>query len=473
MFQKTLKIITTVLLFLVTAHVYGGNGPETTVTCKVYNNTGSAVALYKVEAGEAVSLGFRRPGEMDTCMFSFPMEQEGIYFIRKPGGKGGAYNHVIYLKPGDQKFVHIYLSKLKIDFDSCNVQSPNQETVILQSWTNFFNAVAKLGTNRAKRDDYIIAYNKLVKQAEKLKGQSVSNNRYFKNLLASKLDADLQYARAAAFFHYGVRMNAGLDSTAKHRQFYQPMAKQKFCNAGLLQSENGLTLLKYNLGYQLFQKYRTQEQMAATSFVEKMKMICNDTVRAVYALDHMQQITNYETFKIDIEPFKKLFTTTALKQAYQKKVDELTVFAKGAPAYNFSLKDTKDQTVSMSDFKGKVVVLDIWAMWCAPCLAEKPYFQKVEEHFKDRNDIVFIGVSHDGLDRKDVWKNFVAKKGYKNIELIANYDESIGKYYKVEGIPRLMIFDKEGKIVSVDAPRPSDPEFKSLIEQTLESNNGK
>ena len=57
MFQKALKIITTVLLFLVTIHVYGGNGIETTVTCKVYNNTGSAVALYKVESGEAVSLG--------------------------------------------------------------------------------------------------------------------------------------------------------------------------------------------------------------------------------------------------------------------------------------------------------------------------------------------------------------------------------------------------------------------------------
>jgi peroxiredoxin len=473
MFQKALKIITTVLLFFVTVHVYGGNGPETTVTCKVYNNTGSAVALYKVENGEAVSLGFRRPGEMDTCQFSFTMEQEGIYFIQKPGGKGGAYNHVIYLKPGDQKLVHIYLSKLNIDFDSCKVQNPNQETNILQSWANFFNAFAKLGANRAKRDDYIIAYNNLVKQAEKLKKETASNNRYFKNVFASKLDTDLQYLRAAAFFLYGERMNSGLDSVAKRQQFYQPMANQKFCNTGLLQSEHGLALLKYNLGYQLFQKYGTQEQMLTTSFVEKMKMICNDTIRAAYALDRMTQITNYEQFKTEIQPFKKLFVTAALKQTYQKKVDELTVYAKGAPAYNFSLKDTKDQTVSMSDFKGKVVVLDIWAMWCGPCLKEKPLFQKVEEAFKDRDDIVFIGVSHDGLDRKDVWKNFVEKKGWKNIELLANYDESIGKYYKVEGIPRFMIFDKDGKIVTVDAPRPSDPEFKSLIEQTLESNSGK
>jgi peroxiredoxin len=473
MFQKFLQKISTVLLFFVTVHVHGGNGPETTVTCKVYNNTSSAVFLYKVENGEAVSLGFRRPGEMDTCMFSFPMEKEGVYFIRKGGAHLPGFIYVIYLKPGENKLVDIYASNLGLDFDSCKVQSPNHETVVLQTWTNLFNKVNKLGTNRNQWDEFIVAYNKLAEQAAELKRKTESNNRHFKRILALKLDADLQYARAASFFYYGERMNAGLDSTASRRQFYQPMGKQKFCNAGLIQSENGLALLKYNLGYQLFQKYGTQEQMLATSFVEKMKMICNDTVRAAYALDHMQGITNYEQFKTDIQSFKKLFTTTDLKQAYQKKEDELTVYAKGAQAYNFSLKDTKDQTVSLSDFKGKVVVLDIWAMWCAPCLAEKPFFQKVEESFKDRNDIVFIGVSHDGQAKKEPWKKFVAKKGWTSIELLSEYDESIGKYYKIEGIPRLMIFDKEGKIVTVDAPRPSDPEFKSLIEQTLQSNSVK
>jgi thiol-disulfide isomerase/thioredoxin len=110
-------------------------------------------------------------------------------------------------------------------------------------------------------------------------------------------------------------------------------------------------------------------------------------------------------------------------------------------------------------------------MWCAPCLAEKPYFLEVEEKYKNREDIVFIGVSVDGLSRKDVWKHFVEKKGWKNIELLSNYDDSIMKYYKIEGIPRFMIFDKEGKIISVDAPRPSGNEFRTLIEKTLNGNS--
>jgi len=221
------------------------------------------------------------------------------------------------------------------------------------------------------------------------------------------------------------------------------------------------------MAYNLLQKSGPQEQMLATPFVEKARSICNDTLRRVFVENRMLQITNYDQFKTEIKPFKKLFSTPGLKEAYQKREDELTVYAKGAPAYNFSLTDTKDKTVSLADFKGKVVVLDIWAMWCAPCLTEKPFFQKVEEAYKDRDDIVFIGVSHDGVARKEVWKRFVTKNGWEGIELIANYDESIGKYYKIDGIPRLMIFDKEGKIVTVDAPRPSSPGFRKLIDQTL------
>src|SRR3954463_15382576 len=78
------------------------SGPkQTIVTCKVYNKTGSGVFLYKLENGEAVSLGSRRPGNLDTCVFSFPAEKEGVYFIRKAGAHQPSFKYLIYLKPGD------------------------------------------------------------------------------------------------------------------------------------------------------------------------------------------------------------------------------------------------------------------------------------------------------------------------------------------------------------------------------------
>jgi peroxiredoxin len=470
MFQINSKKLITLISCFLALFSYAGEPVQTTITCKLYNNNGSAVALYKIEAGQAVSLGFRRPGEQDTCQFSFTMEKEGIYFLQKPGGKGGAYTHVLYLKPGEQKLVDIYFSNVNIDFDSCYVQSPNKETMALQTWADLLNGIVKLGMNKYKREEFISAYDTLVNEVKQLKKNSRTGSQYFNYVFASKVDADILYLKAAAFFNFGSRLNAGYDSTESNQQFYQSMAGQKFCNASILHSEHGLELIRFSIGYNLLKKYGSEKQMLAASFVEKAKSVCNDSIRRAYVISWMPTINTYEQFKIDIQPFKNIFTTTASKEVYQKKADELTVFAKGAPAYNFKLKDTKDRTVSMSDFKGKVVVMDIWAMWCAPCLTEKPFFQKVEESFKDRDDIVFIGVSHDGLSRRAVWKNFVAKKGWKNIELLANYNESIGKYYKVDGIPRLMIFDKEGKIVTVDAPRPSDPAFKELIEQILNLN---
>ncbi|HET9278676.1 MAG TPA: TlpA disulfide reductase family protein [Flavitalea sp.] len=447
-----------------------GEPKPTTITCKVNTRTGSGVFLYKLESGEAVSLGFRRPDEIaDTCIFSLPLEKEGVYFLRKAGVHSPQYRNVIYLKPGDNKQVDIYLSQSSIDFDSCKVQNPNKETTYLQDWLNRFNNLYKLGTNQKNREEFIAAYNQLIKDASRLKAEAVPGNRYFNRMFAGKLDAEILYLKAAAFFNFGERMNSLMDTVEQRRSFYRSLAGQRFCDARILHSAHGQQLVRYCLGYNLYHKFGSQKQMLETGFTDKAAMVCNDDVRRALVENRMQQVTNYAQFKTEIQPFKKLFVSAESKILYQKKEDELTVYAKGAPAYNFSLNDTKDQLVSLSDFKGKVVVLDIWAMWCAPCLSEKPFFQKVEDSFKGRDDVVFIGISHDGLAKKEVWKQFVAKKGWKNIELLANYNESIGKYYKIEGIPRFMIFDKEGKIVTVDAPRPSNPEFKKIIEQTLKT----
>jgi thioredoxin-related protein len=76
------------------------------------------------------------------------------------------------------------------------------------------------------------------------------------------------------------------------------------------------------------------------------------------------------------------------------------------------------------------------------------------------------------MEGKKTTETVYCKEGM-TLELLSEYNESIGKYYKVEGIPRFMIFDKEGKIVTVDSPRPSDPQLESLIEQTLQSSDVK
>ena len=437
------------------------------VTCYVHNYNGSAVFLYRIENGAAISLGFKRPDENNACTFSFEAKKEAVYYLRKAGIHPGTFNYAMYLRPGDSKTVQVYSSRLGGDFDSCYIMEPKKETRYLQQWAGLFNDICSLGANQTKRDAFFTAYDAFVSKAEAFKKASVTGDGYFNRLLAAKVDADILYVKAAAFFYFSERMNSSYDTSAAHQPFYEALLNEKFCEPACLASEHGIQLVNYILGYRQYRQTAAPVKWPAIPFAQKMDQLGNDVVKGAYAASYMQSIRSYEQFRIDIEPFQTVINKTGYGNVYQQKLDELTVFAKGAPGYNFLLPDIQDKLVSLAGLKGKVVVVDMWAMWCASCLQEKPLYEKMVEEFKNRNDIVFLGISYDGIGKKDPWKNFVARKGYQGIELLADPGDELYKYYKIEGIPRYMIFDKEGKIITVDAPRPSNPAFRKLIEQTL------
>ena len=141
---------------------------QANITVRIHNNSGHSVSLYKVEDGEAKRISFRWP-KNDTCVFSISLEKEAIYILSKTGGKSSEFNYVLYLKPGDNKWVDAYSSRVAIDFDSCNIVKPNTETVLLQQWTNLFNQYYKLGINRSKKQQFIEAYESFVNDADQLK----------------------------------------------------------------------------------------------------------------------------------------------------------------------------------------------------------------------------------------------------------------------------------------------------------------
>ena len=119
--------------------------------------------------------------------------------------------------------------------------------------------------------------------------------------------------------------------------------------------------------------------------------------------------------------------------------------------------------MSLSDFKGKVVVVDVWATWCGPCKAEIPHLKKLEKEFEGRDDIVFLGVSVDKAKDKDKWLKMIDEQQMAGIHLFADGFSQIAESYQITGIPRFMVFDKQGNIVSTNAPRPSNPQLKTLL----------
>ena len=87
-------------------------------------------------------------------------------------------------------------------------------------------------------------------------------------------------------------------------------------------------------------------------------------------------------------------------------------------------------------------------------------------------DVVFIGVSVDEQKDYKKWLEALEQEGLEGIQLFANGENKQGRDkimndYKIKGIPRFMVFNKKGKVVTINSPRPSSPELKSLLQKLL------
>lgn len=121
----------------------------------------------------------------------------------------------------------------------------------------------------------------------------------------------------------------------------------------------------------------------------------------------------------------------------------------------------------ITQHKGKLLFLDFWASWCGPCREEIPYLQSLEKELKDAN-ISFVGISTD--QNTTHWLKALKEEslgGSENYLLLKSDQSTFVKQYNIYTIPRYLLIDKKGEIISDDAPRPSDPKLKTLIKKHL------
>jgi thiol-disulfide isomerase/thioredoxin len=134
-------------------------------------------------------------------------------------------------------------------------------------------------------------------------------------------------------------------------------------------------------------------------------------------------------------------------------------------------------TVSIKSLKGKVVVIDFWATWCGPCIAEMPHMKELYAKYHDQG-VEFIGVSLDrskeqgGLDslKKYVKENQIAWPQYYQ----GNYwDSEFSRSWGISSIPTMFIVDTDGKLFSVEARGHLDELIPKLLKKTTEGGNSK
>lgn len=183
--------------------------------------------------------------------------------------------------------------------------------------------------------------------------------------------------------------------------------------------------------------------------------IASKKERAKDYLDLIKRVTKHQPF-ID-----------AAEKQYQEVMNSKGL-KKGDTSPLFSYESIDGKTISLTDFKGKYVYIDVWATWCTPCIKQVPYLKALEERYHNMN-IVFVSISVDKEEVKNKWKQMIADKQLGGVQLFADksFDSDFMNAYAVNSIPRFLLIDPQGKILDTEAPRPSFDKTIELLDSLL------
>lgn len=167
--------------------------------------------------------------------------------------------------------------------------------------------------------------------------------------------------------------------------------------------------------------------------------------------------------------FKSQYPASSYLSALENRYKKWVAISRGQPAPDFKGLGLDGRWVSLSNLRGKVVYIDVWATWCGPCVKEFPYSKKLEKKFEANDQVVFLYISVD--KNQEVWKKMLYDdrefKGTHIIEVEGN-GTSIWESYQIWGIPRYMLIDEKGVIVDANAPPPSSGEVEKEIQKLLD-----
>lgn len=236
-----------------------------------------------------------------------------------------------------------------------------------------------------------------------------------------------------------------------------------------------------------------QSNFLAKKSLKEQELIDFETLTAIEDMETLEN--TMDAIKIELSAFytsnkaiDTMITNGAVKtlepmlNSYKRYIGQSIALKqelpKGSASPTFTNYENVDGTkTSLEDLKGKYVYVDVWATWCGPCKAEIPSLKAIEKEYHGKN-IQFVSLSVDDgrgykADSKEAaadlakegWKKMIAEKELGGIQIIApeGWQSDFIQNYKISGIPRFILIDPEGNIVTPDAPRPSSEKLKELF----------
>lgn len=205
--------------------------------------------------------------------------------------------------------------------------------------------------------------------------------------------------------------------------------------------------MKKNLLYLLFLIPSTLLGQTREEYLQEIK----NNPDKVETLRLLQRIDTYKPNPTELKKLFKSLDKSVRKsndgKIFERYIKTLENTSVGKKAPGFTQFDLKGDPYSLSDLKGKYVLIDFWASWCPDCIREIPDLLVTHQEFKDKN-FEILGVSYD--KEFAAWSNAVKKYNldWKHISDLQNWANSAGQLYGVKSIPQNVLVDPKGIIVA-------------------------
>ncbi len=333
---------------------------------------------------------------------------------------------------------------------------------------------ARLDSMRAAFAAFHQGYTDTVALPEKLSNSLENKNRL--NLVSLKEEYEL--------VHYPDRAEMAEQLTVEKSNdaFYDVPFDTTFLNNAMMGYDYGFILSKYTELGVIWPMYNSVPEEEIASAQDTFPVMADQIIRKG---DYPAGIKEYLIAKnvneflraqgitpfVDtiFNHFKKEYSHSPYLASLQERYGKWLAITPGQPAPDFTGNTPEGKKLSLSDLKGKVIYIDVWATWCSPCIQEFPYSRKLQQQFEGNEQVVFLYVSVDKDKDQEKWKKMLADKQLKGTHILdpREGDSSIWKAYLISGIPRYILIDQAGNIADAEASRPSSGKVKGEIEELL------
>lgn len=424
------------------------------------------VKLFQVVEGAPKEVSSSSPNGEGRFGFVFYPEFEGLYLLGTGTEMAPQDNYKFWLKAGDQ--LDIALSDTGYTLAG---SANSKENLILTEWYKLARPIEWKSVYFMKTQstyvDFFPVLEETVTESKSWLKEKTTGNPVFDKQLPWIIRQDL------AFF-----ANTLLTTPRSAHPDREELSPYYATISAAKLFPNTDDVYSYPWGKRAFSAQVMRDQMSRgqapkrglEGIEDAFKYIPNDTLRGDYVLEYAGRLKDYAAYQELKAKYGQYIVTASQKARDFAILTPLATLKPGDKGLEFAYEDKTGKQVSFADLRGKVVLVDVWATWCGPCRAEFPHLKKLEEDMKGK-DVVLVSISTDSEKDKEKWKQMIKDENLGGTQLYAGQSNEFSKYYKVNTIPRFLIFDREGKIVTVDGPRPSQPELRALLEKTLVGND--